>query len=44
MSNLILAIIIIGLHVYWIYKLVTYNWDNFEEDSKNDDFLSEYKD
>ena len=44
MGNLILAVIIIGLHGYWIYKLATYNWDNFEEDSKNDDFLSEYKD
>ena len=39
LSDLALALIIIGLHGYWIYKVATYNWDNFDEDSKNDDFL-----
>lgn len=42
MSNLILASILIGLHAYWIYKLVTYDWTKFEEDSANDDFLKPY--
>jgi hypothetical protein len=41
-SDLLLALIIIGLHGYWIYKVVTYNWDNFDEDSKDDDFLKPY--
>jgi hypothetical protein len=42
MSNVILALLIIVLHGYWIYKLATYNWDNFEEDNKGDDFLKPY--
>jgi hypothetical protein len=42
MSGLILLLIVVGLHGFWIYKLATYNWDNFEEDSKNDDFLKPY--
>ena len=42
MANLILALLIIVLHGYWIYKLVNYDWDNFEEDSKGDDFLKPY--
>jgi hypothetical protein len=42
MSGLILILIVVGLHGFWIYKLATYNWDNFEEDSKNDDFLKPY--
>jgi hypothetical protein len=42
MSDVILALIIIGLHGYWIYKVATYNWDNFDEDSKDDDFLKPY--
>ena len=43
LSNLALALIIIGLHAYWIYKLATYDWDNFDEDSKDDDFLKYYE-
>lgn len=42
MMNLFLLIFVIGLHAFWIYKLVTYDWNNFEEDSKNDDFLKPY--
>lgn len=42
MSNLLLAALIIGLHAYWIYKLCTYDWSKFEEDSANDDFLKPY--
>ena len=42
MSGLILLLIVVGLHGFWIYKLATYNWDNFEKDSKNDDFLKPY--
>jgi hypothetical protein len=38
-SNLILLILIIGLHGYWIYAIATYDWTKFEEDSKYDDFL-----
>jgi hypothetical protein len=42
LSDPLLALLIIVLHLYWIYKLATYNWDNFDEDSKNDDFLKPY--
>jgi hypothetical protein len=42
MTNLFLLIFVIGLHAFWIYKLATYDWSNFEEDSKNDDFLKPY--
>lgn len=42
LSDLLLALLIIVLHGYWIYKISTYNWDNFEEDSKDDDFLKPY--
>jgi Ni,Fe-hydrogenase I large subunit len=42
MSDILLALLIIGLHAYWIYKLSTYDWTQFEEDSKNDDFLKPY--
>jgi hypothetical protein len=42
MSNLLLAGLIIGLPAFWIYKLSTYDWSNFEEDSKGDDFLKPY--
>jgi hypothetical protein len=41
-SDIILFVLIVGLHAFWIYKLVTYDWDNFEEDSKDDDFLKPY--
>ncbi len=39
LSDPLLAVLIVGLHGYWIYKLATYNWDKFDEDSKDDDFL-----
>jgi hypothetical protein len=41
MSNVILALLVIGLHGFWIYKLSTYDWSNFEEDQKQamEDFL-----
>ena len=42
MSNLILALLVIGLHGYWIYALATYDWSKFEEDSADDDFLKPY--
>jgi hypothetical protein len=42
MSDIILVLIIIGLHGYWIYALATYDWSKFEEDSKSDDFLKPY--
>ena len=42
MSDILLAGLIVGLHGYWIYKLSTYDWSNFEEDSKDDDFLKPY--
>jgi hypothetical protein len=31
-SNLILVAIIIGLHSYWIYAILTYDWSKHEED------------
>ena len=43
MANLILGILIIALHAYWVYKLVTYDWTKFEEDSEGDDFLKPYE-
>jgi Ni,Fe-hydrogenase I large subunit len=42
--NLILVVLIIGLHAFWIYKLVTYDWTKFEEDSEGDDFLKPLND
>ena len=39
MADLILALIIIGLHGYWIYAIATYDWSKFDKDSKDDDFL-----
>jgi hypothetical protein len=42
MSDVILALLVIGLHGYWIYAVVTYDWSKFEEDSKGDDFLKPY--
>jgi len=41
-SDLLLALIVIGLHGYWIYAIATYDWSNHEEDSKDDDFLKPY--
>jgi len=43
MSNLILVLTVIGLHGYWIYKVATYDWSNFEEDNLGDDFLKPYE-
>ena len=42
MDKIILILLIIGLHAFWIYKLATYDWNNFEVDSKGDDFLKPY--
>ena len=42
MSNIILVLIILGLHGYWIYAIATYDWSKFDEDSKDDDFLKPY--
>lgn len=42
MSNLILALLVVGLHSYWIYALVTYDWSKFDEDRADDDFLKPY--
>ena len=39
MNNLILLILLATLYSFWIYKLSTYDWNNFEEDFKGDDFL-----
>jgi len=39
MSNLILFLLIFGLHGYWIYSVATYDWSNFEKHSEGDDFL-----
>lgn len=43
MDKLIVPVIALALHVYWIYKLVTYDWTKFEEDSEGDDFLKPYE-
>lgn len=42
MSNIILALLMIGLVGYWVYAVATYDWSKFEEDSKGDDFLKPY--
>lgn len=39
LSDLLLALLVIGLHGYWIYALTTYDWSKFDEDSESDDFL-----
>ena len=39
LNDILLIVIAFGLVGYWAYKVATYNWDNFEEDSKNDDFM-----
>ena len=31
MSDLLLLLLIVGLHIYWIYALTTYTWT--EEDN-----------
>lgn len=39
MTNILLILLIVGLHGYWIYALATYDWSKFDEDSEADDFL-----
>mgnify|MGYP000523721942 CR=1 FL=1 len=41
MSDLLLGLLIIGLHGYWVYKLVTYDWSQYDEDQKqlDEDFF-----
>ena len=39
LNNLLLLILIVGLHGYWIHALATYDWSKFDEDSESDDFL-----
>ena len=34
MADLMLMLLIIVLHVYWIYGVVTYDWSNFNEDQE----------
>jgi len=34
MANLILVFLIVFLHGYWIYSMVTYDWSNFEKDQE----------
>jgi hypothetical protein len=41
-SDTILFVLIVGLHAFWIYKLATYDWNNFEEDSKVDNGWPSY--
>jgi hypothetical protein len=31
-ANLILVLLVIGLHGYWIYAIATYDWSKHEED------------
>jgi hypothetical protein len=38
-NKLLLALLVIGLHAYWIYKVGTYDWTEFDEDGEGDDFL-----
>jgi hypothetical protein len=42
MSDLLLILLVIGLHGFWIYSVATYDWSNFEKDSEGDDFLKPY--
>jgi hypothetical protein len=30
MTTVVLSLLIIGLHIYWIYAVCTYDWSNFE--------------
>lgn len=34
MDKLVLLLLIVGLHVYWIYSVATYDWSNFEKDQE----------
>ena len=40
--DLLLILIIVGLHGYWIYALSVYDWSRYDEDAKDDDFLKPY--
>ena len=42
MSNLLLLLLLIAVIGYWAYKVSTYDWTRFEEDSKDDDFLKPF--
>jgi hypothetical protein len=42
MLNLIILVATFATVGWWAYKVATYDWSNFEEDSKNDDFLKPY--
>jgi hypothetical protein len=35
MDNLLLLLFILPLVAYVVYKLITYDWDQWQEDSKN---------
>ncbi len=43
MDKLLLIVFVLILHGYWIYKVATYDWSKFEEDSEGDDFLKPYE-
>ena len=42
MSDLFLLLLMVVVFGYWIHGVITYDWNNFEEDSKADDFLKPY--
>ena len=43
MLDAITLVTILVIHAFWIYKLVTYDWTKFDEDSDGDDFLKPYQ-
>jgi hypothetical protein len=34
MENLVLLLLIVVLHVYWIYSVLTYDWSDFDNDQE----------
>jgi len=34
MSNILLTLFSVGVLGFWFYKLITYDWSNFDEDQK----------
>jgi hypothetical protein len=42
-SSIVILLLIFSAIGYWVYKLVTYDWSKFEEDSEGDDFLKPYE-
>jgi len=42
MFSFMFTVFLIGCVVFWIYKLVTYDWSKYDEDSKDDDFFKPY--